>query len=141
MPQLIRSLDGPWQALAAEVLGRIGPDARDALPALRAFLAKKRPSARRSDLLIAILRIDPSSANEIEAALASIDNFEDRACIAGALGRSSAEGEGLTRRYLQVFDGWLEREYDPLDGVSRAVERFIAMFGSFGPSAALLSLC
>ena len=135
LPQLIRSLDGPWQTLAAEVLGRIGPDARDALPALRASLAKKRSGARRSDLLIAILGIDPSSANEIEAALVSIDNFEDRACIAGALGLSSPEGEGLTRRYLRAFDDWLEREYDPLDGVTRAVVRFTAMFGSFGPSA------
>ncbi len=86
-------------------------------------------------MLIAILRIDPSSANEVEAALDSIDNFVDRAVVAGALGRSSPEGEGLTRRYLGYFDAWLERDYDPLDGVIRSVERFVTMFGSFGPSA------
>jgi hypothetical protein len=122
LPQLIAALDAPWRALAAEVLGRIGPDAREALPALRASLAKKRSSPRQTEVLIAILRIDPSSSHEVEATLASIDNFQDRAKIAGALGRSSPEGEGFTRRYLRAFDGWLERDYDPLDGVTRAIE-------------------
>ncbi len=86
-------------------------------------------------MLVAILRIDPSSAGEVEAALASIDNFEDRARIAGALRRSSPEGEGLTRRYVKWFDVWLERDFDPLDGVTRGIERFVAMFESFGPGA------
>jgi HEAT repeat protein len=133
LPQLIAALDGRWRALAAEVLGRIGPDAAEALPALRAIIAKKDVAARRSEVLIAILRIDPASAKEVETALASIENFEDRARIAGALGRTSPEGEGLTRRYLKAIDGWLEREN--VDAVTRAIERFVTILGSFGPAA------
>jgi HEAT repeat protein len=135
IPQLISALDGTWQALAAEVLGGIGPGAREALPALRRCLKQQQPTASPEAVLLAICRIDPSSTIDPDALMASIDSLYARAVISGFLGRTSPEGEGLTRRYLREVDGmvnqYTEFEYDDFN----TLERYITAFASYGPAA------
>jgi HEAT repeat protein len=136
IPQLILALDGTSQAIAAEVLGAIGPDAREALPALRRSLKQQQPDASPDALLLAICRIDPASTIDPDALMASIDDFHARAVISGSLGRTSPEGEGLTRRYLHEVDRMMI-QYADLDygQANSSLERYITAFGSYGPSA------
>lgn len=84
VPALIRALgDDKWirynSASVPYVLGRIGPAAKRAIPALKASL-QKGPSNRLSSVLEAIWLIDPSEAEFgiplIEAALKSTEPYE-----------------------------------------------------------------
>jgi HEAT repeat protein len=136
IPQMIAALDGPNQDMVAHVLGRIGPDAREALPALRASLRRRKPIESQSGLLMAIFRIDPSSASNIDGVLESIENFRDRAIISGFAGRACAEGEGLARIDLQALERSLARddEESPPETVD-PVDSRIGVLGGYGPSA------
>lgn len=135
IPQLMTALEGPWRVLAAEVLGQIGPNARESLPALRACLKQNQAPENQTAMWKAILRIDPSSAAGAEVELASIDNLYARAVMSTFLGRASPEGEGFARRYLKQLDGMLDRMYEPDFESTSTLERQITMLGSLGPSA------
>lgn len=98
---------------AVRVLGAIGPDARVAVPALVAALSDPK-SGMTGDVGSALLRIDPSKRELVEACLASVqaqNDYHDSAVLLGALGHRSQEADGLTRRALRTLDKQLaERE-------------------------------
>ncbi len=62
---------------AADQLAWLGPQAREAAPALRAALADKRPQSRYS-AAVALVSIDPPSPESIPVLIEALNHLEDR---------------------------------------------------------------
>jgi HEAT repeat protein len=107
---------GETSGRAARVLGAIGPGAQSAVPSLVKALDGKHLFDVEA-VGTALLRIDRSTRPVVEARLAWIPGsaFHARAVLSGALGRRTAEADGLTRRILR----WLSDDLADLDRAMR----------------------
>lgn len=113
VPDLIEMLDAeaPLPSLATQTLGSIGPEARAAVGALIKRLIDKTPYVA-AEAGAALLRIDPSKRDLVEARLRSFpvsSNFYERAILCGALGRRTPEADGYARRFLLMIDSHLDK--------------------------------
>jgi HEAT repeat protein len=105
------SLEAPFPSTAARALGSIGPAARAAVPALGKCL-NDNTSGVVPDAAVALLRIDPSQRNLVEARLRSIpvtNQLYARAVLSGALGWRTPEADGFVRRDLRAIHTVLRR--------------------------------
>jgi len=113
VPDLVEMLGSEWRvaSLATQALGSIGPEARAAVPALIKRLNDKNPYVA-AQAGVALLRIDPSKRDLLEARLRSIPVMDDlyaRAILSGALGRRTPEADGFARRFLRMIDSHLHK--------------------------------
>ena len=102
-------------SLATQVLGSIGPGARAVVPALINRLNHKSPAVA-ADAAVALLRIDPTKRDLVEARLRSIpvmSHLHARAILSGALGRRTPEADGFARLDIRAIDSSLQRLADP----------------------------
>jgi HEAT repeat protein len=109
VPDLVETLESEWYFVAMQALTSIDPRAQAAVPALIERLNNKKPyvAARAG---AALLRIDPSKRDLVEARLHSIpvmNDLYDRAILAGALGWRTPEADGFARRFLLMIDSHL----------------------------------
>ncbi len=128
-------------------LGRIGPRASAAIPALRAYIEEqeKRPW-RQAEVVAALYRLAPDGREIAERWLAEqeragrdprrgIGPSEGRVIVLAAMGRTSFEGDLLTRRHLELLDYQLIHTHpadrDPLDRSEWIFQR-IARLGVAG---------
>jgi HEAT repeat protein len=147
IPALIDSLkmsegDDPYGRLhqeAALALGRIGRDARAAIPVLRDVLAKDvRVSRCQAEIVVALDGLAPDGKELAERWLATPRvarrdrrmqfGLEDRVMVLGSMGRTSFEGDWLTRRYLERLDDRLAHGHpndrDPFEHGEWLLESF-----------------
>jgi hypothetical protein len=109
VPDLVEMLGSDLAPLATQVLGSIGPRAQAAVPALIERLNDKKPYVA-APTGAALLRIDPSKRDLVEARLRSIPVMNDlyeRAILSGALGWRTPEADGFARRFLLMIDSHL----------------------------------
>jgi HEAT repeat protein len=109
IPDLVEMLGSDLASLATPVLGSIGPRAQAAVPVLIERLNDKKPYVA-APAGAALLRIDPSKRNLVEARLRLIpvmNDLHDRAILSGALGWRTPEADGFARRFLLMIDSHL----------------------------------
>ncbi len=129
-------------------LGKIGPEASAAVPILRELASGKdrNPAA----VLLALHRIEPDNKDwldRLEKGLSRssrgsmpewiyFNGLRYQARILGALGRSSAETDGLVHAFLKQLDAMSPVSSDPRDSVDpEFFESWIESLGDFGPAA------
>jgi HEAT repeat protein/lysophospholipase L1-like esterase len=86
LAKLVRDAAGPGRGLAAEALGRVGPEARSAVPDLIAATSDPRPDVRWRAIW-ALGRIGPAAAQAVPALRAALADADLRWRAAEALGR------------------------------------------------------
>jgi HEAT repeat protein len=90
VPVLIKALDEqPLRPRIAAILGRIGPDAKEAAPALAGVVEKEKSSAARREALIALGAIGPFASGQVPviAKVLGDDDSKLRAAACYALGK------------------------------------------------------
>jgi HEAT repeat protein len=130
-------------------LGEIGAEARVAVPVLRQVLEEFGEKSRYyPDVVIALYRLAPDGKDIAERWLAKPMTLEwfywrprgelyARAMVLGAMGRSSIEGDCLTRRFLEQFDEGMANNYQEEDYAIGFPENEIEHLGRLGASARL----
>ena len=143
VPDLVEMLasDRHLAFLATRVLGSIGPKARAAVPALIKRLNDKNPSDA-AYAGVALLRIDPSVRDAVEARLRSIPmmkNLYCRAILTGALRQRTREADGFARGDLRSIDRLLQglidltgddglsAQEDELDQIAYSMDRLSSL--------------
>jgi HEAT repeat protein len=116
--------DESWELRQAAILalGRMGPDAKTAIPVLRNLIKEDRtPSDYLPEALAALYQLAPDGKELAEKWLEKPpgdwfgpDEVEGRALVLGVMGRTSVEGDCLTRSDLKRLD-WMFAEADPRD--------------------------
>jgi HEAT repeat protein len=134
---------------AALALARIGPDAKPAVPALRRFLADlPKGGEGMPEVVIALHRLAPDGPQIAQAWLnkrfrsgpgVSIHRqLERRALVLAAMGRSSLEGDVITRFRLNGMNSILAYP-DPREAQVdiKYLESWMETFGALGVAARL----
>lgn len=84
--QLTEALQKPeMRAMAAAVLGHIGPDAKAAVPSLLDLLKTEKDPTNRRELLLALCSIAPETKEAVPLAIAALDDEEERVVLAACL--------------------------------------------------------
>jgi HEAT repeat protein len=123
---------------AALALGQIGPDAEVAVPILREamneFPARLRvPMIQVSDAaVIALLSLAPDGKEVAEKWVQSSRSPERRACVVAALGRTSLEGDAVTRMWLESVDDLVDGLDDRSEFHIRSMELYFERLGLLG---------
>jgi HEAT repeat protein len=135
VPYLIQALKGANQDLAADALGRIGGDARQALPALLSALSVNG-GPRQAALALAMTRIDPSKIDELDRVVQTVQDPYARAFVFGFMGRESPEGHGVAREVLRSLNEQLQLGHELSGTGADPLAYTISRLGRLGPSAA-----
>lgn len=125
LPRLIEALKDPQvRGRAAAIIGRIGPPAKEAVPALIATLEDKN-SQTRAEVLFALAAIGPDAKAAVPAIVQSIQdqdiNVRYGACYAlGKIGPAAVTAkpeltENLTQadQFLAMTSAWALAQIDP----------------------------
>jgi HEAT repeat protein len=106
VPYCIKCLDRPsLTRAAAVVLGKIGPEAADAVPALLKQVNNEEAVVRR-EVLFALGKIGPAAKDAVPAALACVDDPDAavRYSAVYSLGRIGPDAAAATERLLKELD-------------------------------------
>ena len=133
---------------AVLALGQIRPEGKAAIPVLRDLMKEYGEKSRHHpEVVIALYQLAPDGKDIAERWLEEpmrnsmyaglFRELEDRAMVLGAMGRSSVEGDCLTRHYLERIDGMIANA-DPRDenGIEY-LEGWLERLGDFGTAARL----
>jgi HEAT repeat protein len=146
VPSLIEKLKAPhFQQLVSTVLGEMGADAADAVPALQNLLNSKDAEARR-EAIIALAEIGPAAKTAVPDLIKILDEkeFPNRGAAAYALGKIGAkEATNVLKSAVETPDDpmlrlasiWALLQFDPAndDYAKIAVPRLIAALSSERP--------
>ena len=128
---------------AALALGQIGPDAEVAIPILREamneFPARLRvPMIQVSDgAVIALLSLAPDGKAVAEKWVQASRSPERQAAVVAALGRTSLEGDAVTRMWLESVDDLIDGLDDRSEFHIRFAELYFERLGRLGVGARL----
>ena len=125
---------------AALALGRIRPEARAAIPALRAYIDEREKSSwDQAEAIIALYRLAPDGREIAERWLQKpivwsnaprlFADLRARAMVLGAMGRTSFESDWVTRLYLDRLDFRLSHS---LPFETAPLEQFESWFEEIG---------
>jgi HEAT repeat protein len=128
---------------AALALGQIGPDAEAAVPILREAM-NEFPARHRESMIqvsdgavVALLCLAPDGREVAEKWVRSSESPQRRACVVAALGRTSPEGDAVTRMGLEGVDDLIDRLDDRSEFCFRLVEFHFERLGRLGVGARL----
>jgi hypothetical protein len=133
---------GPWYTTtraAALALGRIGPDARAAIPILREVAGEKNPVP--GSAVVALSQLAPDGKEQVKkwlerprpsgrVAWRMDQELEDRAMVLGAMGRPGLEADALVRHDLELLDDTIDGR--DREGYGLIPEWIIRQLGRFG---------
>jgi HEAT repeat protein len=137
---------------AALALGRIGPDAKAAIPALRGVMAELPPHIGGAQIppevgvqippqvsdaaVIALFHLAPDGKKLAEKWVETPDISQRQAYVLGAMGRTSVEADALTRIWLERLDRALAGVESEADD-TLYVEGYFEILGQFGTAGRL----